>query len=152
MADKRSPTTFRESSNSVRHSLDGAWTQVDLGKAFDVSTLSVIGELDPTGADGVVREVLALFRDSLEPTLAAIEASTRSPERSRQLIFAAHKLKGASGQIGALRLAAACEAIEKHLATRLTLSADMDGVLRALVDTQIAEIIRVQRRLRILLA
>jgi HPt (histidine-containing phosphotransfer) domain-containing protein len=151
MADKKTPTTFREASTTVRHSLDGAWGQAELGKAFDVTTLSVIGELDPTGANGVVREVLAMFRDSLEPTLSSIETALGHPEAAKRLLFAAHQLKGASAQIGALRLAAACVAIEKHLASRLAHSAEPDGELRALVDKQIAEIIRVQRRLRALL-
>lgn len=151
MAFKKSPTTFGEASTTVRHSLEGAWSQAELGAAFDVTTLSVIGELDPTGANGVVREVLAMFRDSLEPTLASIEASLGEPEGATRILFAAHQLKGASAQIGALRLAAACEAVEKHLAARPARPADLEGAIRTLIDRQIAEIIRVQRRLRALL-
>ena len=151
MADKKPPTTFHEPSTTVRHSLEGAWSQAELGAAFDVTTLSVIGELDPTGANGVVREVLAMFRDSLEPTLASIEAALGDPEGTKRILFAAHQLKGASAQIGALRLAAACDAVEKHLVARPTRSADLEGVIRTLIDRQIAEIIRVQRRLRALL-
>lgn len=151
MVDKKRPANSDESLNTVRHSLHGAWSQFDLGKAFDVTTLSVIGELDPTGANGVVREVLAMFRDSLEPTLKSIEADLQNPEGAKRLHFAAHQLKSAAGQLGALRLAAASEAVEKHLASRLARSAEVDKVLRTLVDNQIAEIIRVQRRLRTLL-
>jgi hypothetical protein len=50
-----------------------------------------------------------------------------------------------------LRMAAASEAIEEHVASRLARSAGMDEVPRMLVDKQIAEIVRVQRRFRALL-
>ena len=136
---------------TVQHSLLGAWSQAELGDAFDVSTLSVIGELDPTGANGVVREVLAMFLDSLDPVLESIESDIRSSTGSRRLRFGVHKLKSASGQMGALRLAAACEAVERHLLSNSERAPHLDVDLRSLVHTEMAEIIRVQRRLRALL-
>lgn len=151
MSASKSPPTFRGSLNTVRHSLDGAWSQAELGEAFDVTTLSVIGELDPTGANGVVREVLAMFRDSLEPTLESIEVDLRHPGGPQRLLFAAHKLKSAAGQIGALRLAAACEAVEAHLTLKPPHQGTLSVELRGLVDNEMVEIIRVQRRLRTLL-
>jgi HPt (histidine-containing phosphotransfer) domain-containing protein len=83
--------------------------------------------------------------------LQLIWETSGHPERVKRLLFAAHQLKGASAQIGALRLASACEAIEQHVASRPARSADLDEMLRALVDVQIAEIVRIQRRLRALL-
>ena len=151
MSAWQTPTAFRDSTNTVRHSLDGAWSQAQLGEAFDVTTLSVIGELDPTGANGVVREVLALFQDSLETALDSIERDMRAPGGAKRLRFAAHKLKSAAGQLGALRLAAACAAVEKHLTKNPQRSPQLDGDLRLLVDVEMTEIVRVQRRLRALL-
>ena len=151
MSAWQTPTAFRNSTNTVRHSLEGAWGQAELGEAFDVTTLSVIGELDPTGANGVVREVLAMFQHSLETALESIEHDIRAPGGARRLRFAAHKLKSAAGQLGALRLAAACGAVEKHLSAHPERSPQLDVDLRRLVDVEMAEIIRVQRRLRALL-
>jgi HPt (histidine-containing phosphotransfer) domain-containing protein len=151
MSAWQTPTAFRDSTQTVRHSLDGAWGQTELGEAFDVTTLSVIGELDPTGANGVVREVLALFQDSLETALDSIERDLRAPAGAKRLRFAAHKLKSAAGQLGALRLAAACAAVEKQLTANPERSPRLDLDLRLLVDVEVTEIIRVQRRLRALL-
>lgn len=127
------------------------WGQTELGKAFDVTTLSVIGELDPTGANGVVREVLSMFQLSLESALESTERDIRSAGGAKRLRFAAHKLKSAAGQLGALRLAASCGAVEKHLTANPERSPQLDVDLRILVDVEMAEIIRVQRRLRALL-
>ena len=152
MADKRPPTTRWESSYiTVQHSLYGAWSQSELGEAFDVSTLSVIGDLDPTGANGVVRDVLAMFLDSLDPVLESIESDIRSPGSAERLRFGVHKLKSAAAQMGALRLASACESVERHLLSHPERAPHLDADLRLLVGTEMAEIIRVQRRLRTLL-
>jgi hypothetical protein len=151
MSFKKTPATFRDSPSTVRHSLDGAWTQAELGDVFDIATLCAIGELDPTGAKGVVREVLVMFRDVLEPALGSIEEGMRDPSGSRRLLSSAQKLCATAGRIGAQRLAAACDAVERHLTSRPARAVHIDAELRSLVEAQIAEIVRVQRRLRILL-
>jgi len=152
MADKLPPTNFHPSAVTVRHSLGGAWDQAELGEALDVSTLSVIGDLDPTGVNGVVREVLAMFLDSLDPALESLERCASDPGCSKRLQFGAHQLRSAAGQIGALRLAAACTAVDSYLDTNAGRTPIVDLHLRDLVEAEMTEIIRVQRRLRALLA
>ena len=61
------------------------------------------------------------------------------------------KLKSAAAQMGALRLASACESVERHLLSHPERAPHLDADLRLLVGTEMAEIIRVQRRLRTLL-
>ncbi|MDP9044789.1 MAG: Hpt domain-containing protein [Pseudomonadota bacterium] len=146
MSDQRAPSRSWESLETVRHSLGGAWSQADLGAAFDVTALSVIGELDPTGAHGTVREVLSLFGKSLEPELERIEACLAQPAMASQLKVEAHRLKGAAAQMGALRLAAACKLVEQTCAAGATENTT------ECAEALIAEIIRVQRRLSRLLA
>ena len=99
---KRSATT------TVRHSLDGEWSQHDFGEAFEVSSLSVIAELDPLGERGVLREVLELFLTSLEPELDRLEHLDLEGDSGKQLAFEVHRLGSAAGQLRAVRLAAAC--------------------------------------------
>jgi len=152
MADKLPPANSRHSAVTVRHSLDGTWGQAELGEALDVSTLSIIGDLDPTGVNGVVREVLAMFLDSLEPALESLERCARDPRCSKRLQLGAHQLRGAAGQIGALRLASACVAVDTYLDSNRGRTPLVDADLRHLVESEMAEIIRVQRRLRALLS
>ncbi len=151
MAGKSIPTSFMVPATTVRHSLDGAWSQADLGREFDATSLSVIADLDPTGAKGVVREVLELFRDSLEPELSSIEAALGQQDGAPRILSVSHKMKSAAAQMGALRLAKACEATEKHIACGPARAPDSDATLGHLVEMQMAEIIRVQRKLRALL-
>jgi HPt (histidine-containing phosphotransfer) domain-containing protein len=132
---------------TVRHSLQGFWSQSDLGDAFDVQTLSQVAELDPTGISGAVVEVLGLFQASLEPALVSIEADGRAPDAAKRLSATAHGIRGAASQVGALRLAAACMNLEK-LAVSHRISR---GALVAAAEDIVCEMIRVQRRLRVLL-
>jgi HPt (histidine-containing phosphotransfer) domain-containing protein len=68
------------------------------------------------------------------------------------VMFEAHKLKSAAGQLGALRLSAACAAIVKHLESAgQSKPGTFDDALGALADNLVWETIRVQRRLRKLL-
>jgi len=152
MADKQAPATLWQPSYiTVQHSLYGAWGQAELGEALDISTLSVIGDLDPTGPNGVVRDVLTMFLDSLDPVLESIESDISSRCSAQRLRFGVHKLKSAAAQIGAQRLASACESVERHLLSHPERAPHLDPDLRLLVGTEIEEIIRVQRRLRTLL-
>ena len=133
-----------------------AWSQFDLGTDFDAGTLSVIAELDPQGTQGVVRQVLAMFRESLEPTLQLFE-QLRASHSIDGLRFQAHKLYSAAGQVGALRLAQACRQISAYFAApdRRDVERVDDPVsraeLEALLDDLEHEIVRVQRRLRAML-
>jgi HPt (histidine-containing phosphotransfer) domain-containing protein len=151
MADKKSTTAFGAGEVTVRHSLQAEWSQADLGDAFDVSTLSVLADLDPTGARGVVREVLELFARSLEPELDRLERHLLTPNSEEQILFEVHRMGSAAAQIGALRLAAACRDIEVHVKSRPDSAISPDTRLMQLVEMLLAEIVRVQRRLRKLL-
>jgi HPt (histidine-containing phosphotransfer) domain-containing protein len=145
-----------DAADSVVHRPGSSWSRFDLGYDLDVSTLSVIAELDPTGAHGVVEDVLRMFQESLDPMLVRLE-QLRAAGSTTGIRFEAHKLYSAAGQIGALRLAAACAAITRH--GRVTGQSAPDGapgavdeVLDALLHELVSETIRVHRKLRRLLA
>lgn len=69
--------------STIAHGFGSTWSQAELGDAFDIQALSVIGDLDPTGVRGVVKEVLSLFQNSLEPLLAKLE-QLRTADLSRR--------------------------------------------------------------------
>ncbi len=134
--------------DTVIHSLGSTWSQDDLGDDFELGPLSVIGELDPTGNDGAVNDILKMLLASLDPLLAKVEAhrANGSPEGIR---FEAHKLQSASGQIGAMRLSGACAAISRYFSAGGSLApGPLSGELGGLVDVLVSEAVRVQRRLR----
>ena len=137
--------------DSVFHSPGSAWSQEDLGEEFDVARLSVIGELDPTGRDGVLKEVLDLLMSSLDPLLVRLEKH-RSAGNSAGIRFEAHKLHSAAAQLGAMRLSRAAKAISAYFDTGgSTRPGLIDAQLEALIDTVTIVTVRVQRRLSRLL-
>lgn len=132
-------------------SLGSTWSQHDLGEAFDVGTMSVLSELDPSGVNGIISEVLILFQASLDPVLERLE-HCRSAGSAADIRFEAHRLKSAAAQLGALRLASACAEIMKNLsAEAVAPTGSRDTEVELLVDKLVAEIVRVQRQLRRLL-
>jgi hypothetical protein len=139
-------------SSTVILSGGSSWSQEDLGDAFDVKALSVIGELDPCGTNGVVMEVLTMFYQSTEPILAKVEHLCAA--NSATGIFAeSQMLASAADQIGATRLAASCRSIARHFnGFAPAPSEPVDPELDVLVGNMMAEIVRAQRRLRRLLA
>jgi HPt (histidine-containing phosphotransfer) domain-containing protein len=108
--------------DSVYYALGSAWHRSELGSALEIGPVSVIGELDPTGANGVLLEVLCLFAKSLDPLLALLDEH-RARGSSVGIKFEAHKLGSAAAQTGALRLAAACMEVTRHFASGDGLSA-----------------------------
>jgi hypothetical protein len=44
--------------STVTYRPGSTWSQGDLGEAFDFEAISVIGDLDPSGASGLLEEVL----------------------------------------------------------------------------------------------
>jgi len=146
------PSPDDDAPDSVMHRPGEYWSQFDLGNDFDASTLSVIAELDPTAVDGVVEDVLSMFRVSLEPLLDRLE-QLRAGHAVLDIRFEAHKLSSAAGQIGALRLARACKAISGYFAARRPpMPETVDPELDALLTDVLTEIVRVDRRLRSLLS
>jgi HPt (histidine-containing phosphotransfer) domain-containing protein len=79
---------------------------------LDAVALSRLRELDPDGRNGVVRRVLATFETSVARTLDQLEADARNIDAAG-LASIAHMLKSSSASVGALRLSAACEQIER---------------------------------------
>ncbi len=129
-----------------------AWSQFDLGADLDAGALSVIAELDPTGENGVVEDVLAMFEQSLDPLLTQLER-VRRDKSPTGLRFEAHKLYSAAAQVGALRVSRACAALTQHFHSDPWADpVAFDAELQTLYDELVVEIVRVQRKLKQLLA
>ncbi|MCE2911676.1 MAG: Hpt domain-containing protein [Pseudomonadota bacterium] len=79
---------------------------------LDAAALSRLRELDPEGRNGVMRRVLATFETSVARTLDQLEADAQEVDAAG-LASIAHMLKSSSASVGALRLSAACEQIER---------------------------------------
>jgi HPt (histidine-containing phosphotransfer) domain-containing protein len=148
----------RGTKSAVTHRPGSTWSQIDLGETFDFEAISVIGDLDPSGADGLLEDVLSMFLDSLEPMLVAVERQ-RAAGSVAGIRFEAHKLKSSASQVGALRLSDACAEIMKRFGGDGLANVDykkqsepLGAELDLLVDNLISETIRVQRKLRRLLA
>ena len=99
-----------------------------------------------------------MFLDSLEPMLVAVERQ-RAAGSVAGIRFEAHKLKSSASQVGALRLSDACAEIMKRFGGDGLANVDykkqsepLGAELDLLVDNLISETIRVQRKLRRLLA
>ena len=125
------------------------FSQEELGDVFALGPISVISELDPTGENGVVKEVLELFGSSLDPLLALVESHLRNGS-SCGIKFEAHKLQSAAAQMGAMKLAADCAGITRHFASQGHQT--HPEMLTALVHVLMTEVVRVQRKLGRLLA
>ena len=138
--------------DTVIHTLGATWTQDDLGEELAIGPVSVIGTLDPTGAEGTVNELMASLLASLEPMLNSFERH-RGAGSAAGIGFVAHKHQSAAGQLGAMRLSASCRAITAYFSAGGSVApGPLEPVLDALVDTVVVENVRLQRRLRMLLA
>lgn len=104
--------------------------------------------MDPTGANGVLLEVLCLFGKSLDPFLDLLDEH-RERGSAVGIKFEARRLSSSAAQMGALRLVAACDEITRHFESGDFRSNPSN--LDPLVDHVITETIRVQRRLHHLL-
>lgn len=79
---------------------------------LDEAALARLRELDPEGRHGVVARVLGAFEASLARTLQQLAAERESADAA--LVGGiAHTLKSSSASVGALRLAAVCQEIER---------------------------------------
>lgn len=138
--------------DTVIHTLGATWTQDDLGDELAFGPVSVIGTLDPTGAEGAVNEVMASLLESLEPMLNSFERH-RSFGNAAGIRFEAHKHQSATGQLGAMKLSASCRAITAYFSAGGSVKpGPLDPRLEKLVDAMVVETVRLQRRLRMLLA
>jgi ligand-binding sensor domain-containing protein/signal transduction histidine kinase/DNA-binding NarL/FixJ family response regulator len=79
--------------------------------SFDPSFLERLRQLEGVAGRAVVRPFIDDFLLESPRRLAAIRQALEDGDRDA-LVFAAHALKGASAQLGALRLAALCQELE----------------------------------------
>jgi hypothetical protein len=121
------------------------WHQSELGGAFDIGPLSAIGELDPTGEHGILKEVLGSFGNSLEPLLALLECH-RARRNTTGIRFEAGKPGATAAHMGAANLSAACEGITFFFESNEFRTAPWK--LDNLVDGVLTEAVRVQRKVR----
>ena len=135
--------------DSVHYAPDSVWHQSELGSALELGPLSVIGELDPTGANGVLVEVLCFFAKSLDPLLALLDEH-RARGSAVGIKFEAGKLSASAARMGASRLAEACNEITRHFGSGEFRTAP--SKLDPLVDHVITEVVRVQRKVQQLVA
>lgn len=90
---------------------DPCGTKVEGEGLIDPQHIEKIRALRPQDGDRLAQRVVALYLDSAEGLLTTLEQSLAlgDPEAIR---LAAHTLKSSSAQVGALRLAEACQAVE----------------------------------------
>jgi HPt (histidine-containing phosphotransfer) domain-containing protein len=81
---------------------------------LDAVALARLRELDPDGRHDVVRRVLGAFEISLTRQLGEL-AAAREGEVAARLTSVAHTVKSSAASVGALRLAALCDDIERRL-------------------------------------
>lgn len=84
---------------------------------LDGAALARLRELDPEGRHGVLARVLGAFEVSLGRMLAQLAAELESPQ-TNVVAGVAHTLKSSSASVGALRLSAACDEVERRLRGR----------------------------------
>lgn len=82
--------------------------------SLDTAALERLRMLDPDGRNGVIVRVLTAFEASLGRMLAQLAAQA-DPSDPAVVAGIAHTLKSSSASVGALRLAAVCEEVERRL-------------------------------------
>jgi hypothetical protein len=80
---------------------------------LDEAVLARLHDLDPGGQFGVVRRVLEAYETSVQRLLDQL-AGDPDQVSTETLASLAHTLKSSSASIGALRMARACEDIERR--------------------------------------
>ena len=81
---------------------------------LDADALAALVQLDPTGANQLLRRVLTTYRNSLARLLAQLVVA-RQPLDAATLRLVTHTLKSSSASVGALALSALCGAAELAL-------------------------------------
>ena len=111
---------------------------------LDAAALAKLSELDPTGANQLVRRVLSAFTASAARLMPQFDAARAGPDLAG-LRYVAHTLKSSSASIGALALAQTCAEVENLIRTSQTQG------LAPLLDTLSAQIADVLREIDTLL-
>lgn len=96
---------------------------------LDTSILDMLHGLSSPGEPSALQEILDVFADDGRQVLARLQAAAAEgdPEATRR---AAHRMKGASANVGATELAAALAAIEHEAPSGVTddLRAQIDAI------------------------
>ena len=108
------------------------------GARLDPDALAKLAELDPSGANQLVRRVLGAFASSAARLMPQFDAARAGPDLSA-LRYVAHTLKSSSASIGALALAQTCAQIENMIRNADT--RELAPLLDAL-QAQIADVLR----------
>lgn len=81
---------------------------------LDPATLSSLRELDPGGTRGLLARLVEAFDRTLARQLTELDsANSQAPDLER-VGRAAHTLKSATAHLGALAVAAQCQALERQ--------------------------------------
>ncbi len=115
------------------------------GVVLDADALANLAQLDPTGANRLVRRVLITYRSSMARLLDQLAQARVQPDPASQRLVA-HTLKSSSASVGALLLSQLCGEAEKALR-----EGQVDAV-PALLDQLVAEAARVDAAVVQLLA
>ena len=108
------------------------------GVRLDADALAKLSELDPTGANQLVRRVLSAFAASAARLMPQFDAARAGPDLTA-LRYVAHTLKSSSASIGALALAQTCAQIENLIRSAQT--HDLAPLLDAM-QAQMADVLR----------
>ena len=135
--------------DSVFFAPDSQWHQSELDGAFDIGPLSEIGNLDPKGEHGILKEVMGSFGNSLDPLMSMLQRH-RDRGRASGIRFECKRLELAAAHMGAVHLAQACAGVSRFFDAGDFHSRPQ--ALDALVDEVMTEAVRVQRKVRQLLA
>ena len=90
--------------------LGSTWSQADLGDAIDLSALSTIADMDSSGTNDLVVDILTTLRRTLTQMLERLEHH-RLAGSAAGVRFEAHRIKSSASQLGAFLLADAAEAV-----------------------------------------
>jgi hypothetical protein len=82
------------------------------GAVLDPATLQSLRDMQVDAGTGLFQELLDLFRSDAEPRIAEMRAAIETGDAGA-LRHAAHGLKGAASNLGAVSLASACLALER---------------------------------------
>ncbi|HEU5284185.1 MAG TPA: Hpt domain-containing protein [Burkholderiales bacterium] len=94
--------------------------------AFDRAALDAIRALDEGGAAGLLQQVVQLYLESAPRLIAELRRAGADGDATA-VRNAAHSLKSSSANVGAVRLAEMCKAIE-HAARAGVLRGDLPSV------------------------
>jgi signal transduction histidine kinase/CheY-like chemotaxis protein/HPt (histidine-containing phosphotransfer) domain-containing protein len=106
----------------------------DAPPVFDPAVLRALPMVADGSDPGAADEMLALFVNSVEPALRAIEAAQRTQDRER-LLREVHTLKSGAAAVGALAMAALAQRTEAALRTGEDEVVDPAMALRSAFDT-----------------